>query len=201
MKKILLSFVLILSIAVSGFAGKDYQFAIDALNKTSEILNRFSSELTQAENGKQVAAAFNKISLDMVELVPVLEEMIIKYPELQDIQTAIDAEDFSPELAEAMAEMETIALGMTDQMNSVFMNYMTDPDVMGALEAFGEAMDMYSEAIAGGYDDYEEYSDEDYDEYLESLEDINPEDYTDAELEALEDYLNSLEDPEDEVNP
>ena len=104
------------------------------MERVAKVTETLVKEMDQADDGNAVASALDKFADEMVVLQPKMEELLKKYPELQN------PENFPPEVREILEKVDTLE---REQLQNVFMKatkYSSDPGVAKAMQKIQETM-------------------------------------------------------------
>ena len=113
-----------------GSGGGKYAEVKDLLKEYMVATTDYVKAMESAADGKAVAKAMIEYGKKMKDLEPKLDEMQDKYPELGE-------EEPPAELKDLMAEFGNIEQHLEPAMKKM-MEYMTDPDVLEAIEKMGD---------------------------------------------------------------
>jgi len=117
-----------------GGSGGQYGEVKKTMESVSKVMETLAKEMDQAEDAKAVASVLNKFADKLAALQSKMEELLKKYPELQN------PENLPPEVREILDKVETFE---KEKMTSMFMKatkYSSDPDVAKAMQKIQETM-------------------------------------------------------------
>ena len=117
-----------------GGGGGQYGDVKKTMERVAKVTETLVKEMDQADDGNAVASALDKFADEMVVLQPKMEELLKKYPELQN------PENFPPEVREILEKVDTLE---REQLQNVFMKatkYSSDPGVAKAMQKIQETM-------------------------------------------------------------
>ena len=113
MRKLLLS-LLALTFAMSVGAQDQYAEVIDLMTAYLEITDKLSTDIEESQGEQQVAEAFNRYADDMEIIMPQMNSMSEKFPELNDDTP----EALQPVLDQMEVTMERMMMAMQKVMES-----------------------------------------------------------------------------------
>ena len=127
---------LMLSILVSlfllnGCSSKKYADAEKTRNDYINIMDEYITALDESDDAEDVAKAMNRFCDKMEVLMPRMERMVEKYPDLKDTQ------NLPEELKESQKGIEALKEKMISSMLTSLKTYMGDPEVQKALGRVG----------------------------------------------------------------
>jgi uncharacterized protein YoxC len=118
---------------VAGCGGAKYGDIKDVMNSQIDAMEKFVASVEKASSGKEIADALNAYSDDMKQIIPRMNDLIKKYPEMK-------GEDPPAELNDLLSKTEEISKKFASAMVKISMKYARDPEVGKALKRIGEAM-------------------------------------------------------------
>ncbi|MBW2143111.1 MAG: hypothetical protein JRG75_01765 [Deltaproteobacteria bacterium] len=132
-KGFLLSLVgfFILSLAACG-SGK-YSDVNEAMIAQAEAMENYIDAMGKAESAEDVVAAIEGFTREMKKLLPEMQNMLAKYPELAELEAPPE------ELREQTEKMRELSGNLQASMMKS-MQYMQDPEVQKAMEKQGKVM-------------------------------------------------------------
>lgn len=123
----------IFCLTACGGGGGKYADVKSVMKKVGEETDKFVAAMDKADNGEKVAAAMTDFAETMGEMRTELEELIKKYPELEDMENP----------PEELAEEAQAFMGSWSKIMSAMMKiqqYADDPAVLEAQKKFDEVM-------------------------------------------------------------
>jgi predicted nuclease with TOPRIM domain len=124
--------IMAVSLLSVGCGGK-YSDVKKVNGEFSTVVKSFSADIEKVENAGDAAKALNKFADNLEELMPKMQALSDKYPELED------ETNLPEELQELQAETEEAAQKMVGNMMKL-MNYLQDPEVMKAQQRLSTIM-------------------------------------------------------------
>jgi DNA polymerase/3'-5' exonuclease PolX len=118
---------------VAGCGGTKYGDIKDVMNSQIDAMEKFVASVEKAGSGKEIADAINAYSDDMKQIIPKMNDLIKKYPEMK-------GEDPPPELKDLLSLTEEKSKKFARAMVKVAMKHAKDPEVGKALKNMGKAM-------------------------------------------------------------
>lgn len=118
---------------VAGCGGAKYGDYKDVMNSQIDAMEKFVSSVEKAGSGKEIADALNAYADDMKQIMPRLNDLIRKYPEIMGGEPPAELKDLLDKSGEASKKFARA-------MVKVSMKYARDPEVGKALRNIGESM-------------------------------------------------------------
>lgn len=118
---------------VAGCGGAKYGDYKDVMNSQIDAMEKFVSSVEKAGSGKEIADALNAYADDMKQIMPKLNDLIRKYPEIMGGEPPAELKDLLDKSGEASKKFARA-------MVKVSMKYARDPEVGKALRNIGESM-------------------------------------------------------------
>ena len=113
--------------------GEKYSDAKKINEEFVSIMEDYVSDLEKADDAKTVAKAINRFADGMEDLLPQMQKLSEKYPELKDKSNPPE------ELKESQQKAEEMSKKMAGSMMKM-MTYMMDPEVQEAQKRLGSVM-------------------------------------------------------------
>ncbi len=130
----LILFVLILGFGMINGCGKGkYDDVIEYNDQFVSITKEYVNGLNNAENGKDVAKAMNNYADEFKKLIPKMNEVNQKFPELQNMK------DLPKELIESQEEAQAVGMEFASSFMKT-MKYAMEPEVAEAQKKMGTIM-------------------------------------------------------------
>jgi hypothetical protein len=124
-----------LLVAMNGCGGGKYSDVIKVNTKYVALMERYADDIDKAADAGDVIEAMNRFADGIEPLMPQMDELLVKYPELND-------RDKSPKELETSLK-KTVAAG--EKMIITFQKvtpYLEDPEVKKAFERISSVMKM-----------------------------------------------------------
>ena len=118
---------------IIGCGGGEYDEVIEYNDQFVSITKAYVNGLNTAENGKDVAKAMNKFADEFKKLVPKMNEVNQKFPELQQMK------DLPKELIESQEEAQAVGMEFASSFMKT-MQYAMEPEVAEAQKRMGAIM-------------------------------------------------------------
>jgi len=132
-KQMINMLVMSLLLPLSFAFAKDYSEAIKVNEKFISAMDQYVTQLESAQSSSEVASAFNLYSDTIEKLVPEMQALKAKYPELANMESP------PAELQPITERMEQLGGRMAGAMMKII-PFMNEPEVQAAQERMAEIM-------------------------------------------------------------
>jgi hypothetical protein len=118
---------------LAGCGSAKYGDVKEMMNSQIDVMEKFVSSVEKATSGKEIADAINAYSDDMEKLIPQMNELAKKYPEMK-------GEEPPAEVKDLVNKMQETSKKFAGALVKVSMKYSRDPDVRKSMTNIGEIM-------------------------------------------------------------
>jgi len=118
---------------LSGCGQGEYDEVIEYNDQFVSITKEYVNDLNKAENGKEVAKAMNQFADEFKKLIPKMNAVNQKFPELQTMK------DLPEELVQSQEEAKAVGMEFASTFMKT-MKYAMEPEVAEAQKRMGSIM-------------------------------------------------------------
>jgi uncharacterized coiled-coil DUF342 family protein len=118
---------------LAGCGSAKYGDVKEMMNSQIDVMEKFVSSVEKATSGKEIADAINAYSDDMKKLIPQMNELAKKYPEMKGDEPPAEIKDL-------VSKMQETSKKFAGALVKVSMKYSRDPEVRKSMRNIGEIM-------------------------------------------------------------